>query len=131
MDNANPPDNKRVGGVGPPGGGWAPSRSALRRRPAAGKGSFQAHSFERHLLFDSWAAAYHDSAALELRLALFLERLDAFVCIVGHEHAPDRFALDGEPKVESPAIALRDRKLRMADRDAWAGCELGAVLDSS
>src|SRR5712691_2822588 len=79
--------------------------------------------------FNSWAAAYHDSAALELRLALFLERLYAFICIVRHEHAPDRFALDGEPKVERPAIALRDRKLGMADRDARAGGELGGVLD--
>src|ERR1700693_2230765 len=79
--------------------------------------------------FDSCAAAYHDSPALELRLALFLERLDALVRVLGYEHAADRFTLDGQPEVERTAVTLRDRELRMADRDARPGGELGRVLD--
>src|SRR6266851_1912298 len=130
MDTANPPVNTNA---------WAVSvRPAedgllLRARSGGGRrpenGHFKLIHSNATSFLDSWAAAYHDSAALELRLALFLERLYAFICIVRHEHAPDRFALDGEPKVERPAIALRDRKLGMADRDARAGGELGGVLD--
>src|ERR1700675_3697557 len=100
-------------------------RSALRRRPTAGKRSIQAQSFERHLPFLICAARItleppptptlplrgnekrtpppppprgggrNDSPALELWLALFLECGDALICILRHEHAPDRLALDG------------------------------------
>src|SRR3989442_12333056 len=67
--------------------------------------------------------------ALEVGLALFGERLDAFLRVLGHEDAADRLAFEGQAQVEWPAIALRDRQLGVADGNSRTGCELGRVFD--
>src|SRR5437660_159603 len=67
--------------------------------------------------------------AFELRLSLFAECFDAFVRVLRHEYAADRLALDRKPDVERGAVALGDRKLGVADRDARPGGQLGGVFD--
>src|SRR5260370_34981010 len=69
--------------------------------------------------------------ALELGLALLLERCNTFVGVLRHEYTADGLALHGQAEVQRPTEALRDRELRMTDRDAGPGRELSRVLDGA
>src|SRR2546423_9649325 len=98
-----------------------------RRRPTAGTWSSQAQPSERHLLFEF--VRRRVSLALEVRLPLLPECLDALVGVLRHEHATDRLALQREAEVERRAEALRDGELRVTESYAWAARDLGCVVD--
>src|SRR5256885_1521699 len=68
---------------------------------------------------------------LERRLALLRECLDPLIGVVAHEDAPDRLALERQPKVDRSAVAERGGELGVADRHAGTVAELGRVLDGA